>query len=96
METTPKTHKPNPNEINPQLTFRTRDGFKRWACTHNMAAATGDAENEMFVENRHGELFVVKFDPITGKALDATLHRDGVSHQLGSNTLATLIRMCVR
>lgn len=82
-----------------RTTFRTKQGFKEWAFDHGMEMATertdeyGDIQ---YVENRHGELLVVTFDPIDGHIRGAVLHREHVTHALGSNTLATLLKWAKR
>jgi hypothetical protein len=80
-------------------TFRTVEGFKWWACDHGMQMAH-EAEDRWgvrkFVENACGEILVVQFDRIDGRITDAHLHREHVTHSLGSNTLATLLRLTIR
>jgi len=82
-----------------RTTFRTLQGFKEWAFDHDMEVATerlSEYGNQYFVENRHGEILTVTFDPIDGHIKDAMLHREHVTHMLGSNTLATLLKLAKR
>lgn len=84
-----------------QKTFRSVEGFKTWAFDHGMEMATeyerdGDSRVQKFVENKRGEILVVTFDVAEGRVTDAMLHRDTVTHMLGSNTLATLLALTIK
>lgn len=83
-----------------RTTFRTVEGFKQWAFEHGSEMYTeyeseGDPIVTKCADFPRGILSIT-FDTAEGRIIDGWAHCDHMSHGLGSNTLAALLRLVTR